>query len=309
MRWTRDAVAANGPAEVLIRAVAAAAALAGILTANAVRAAEPAHEVVQIPLADARPHDAAALMVTGVFRPDAAGQWPVIIYSHGRAGSDVERRRPKLLDPRGHVRYWLGKGFAVVAPVRPGYGETGGADQESSGIRYDMFGNCWGPPDFGHAASAARAAIIATLKWIRDQPWADATRVVLVGSSMGGLTSIATAASNPDGVVGYINFAGGTGGDGGRAPRRSCGSEEMAALMHAYGSTTHVRGMWLYAENDLYWGAEWPRAWHRAFAASGSDAEFIMTEPLPNADGHQLLARGSRLWTMHVDRFLRELGF
>jgi hypothetical protein len=34
-----------------------------------------------------------------------------------------------------------------------------------------------------------------------------------------------------------------------------------------------------------------------------------MTEPLPNADGHQLLARGSRLWTMHVDRFLRELGF
>jgi dienelactone hydrolase len=276
------------------------------------RAAELPPEVVQIAVDGTRTHDADVRMVTAVFRPvrpAGDGKLPVLIYSHGRSGTDVERSRTKVLDPRGHVRYWLRKGFAVVAPIRPGYGETGGADRESSGVRYDVFGNCWGPPDFGRSAAAATAAVTATIEWVRQQPWADASRIVLVGSSMGGLTSAASAAANPNGVVAYINFSGGTGGDGGRAPRRSCGSEEMADLMYRYGKTTRMPSLWLYAENDLYWGAEWPRAWHRAFSAGGSRTEFIMTEALPNADGHQLLARGSRLWTAHVDRFLEELGF
>jgi dienelactone hydrolase len=207
------------------------------------------------------------------------------------------------------VRYWINKGFAVVAPIRPGYGETGGADGENSGIRYDVFGNCWGPPDFGRSASAAAGAVTATIAWLREQPWADTSRIVLVGSSMGGLTSTATAASNPDGVVGYINFAGGTGGDGGRAPKHSCGSQQMEALMSGYGKTTRVPSLWLYAENDMYWGAEWPRAWHGAFSAGGSRTTFVMTDALPNADGHQLLARGSRLWMAHADRFLAAIGF
>jgi len=266
-------------------------------------------EIVQISINGARSSETATRMVTAVYKPPGDGKWPVLVYSHGRSGNDADRRRIKPLDPRSHVRYWLQNGFAVVAPIRPGYGETGGTDREHSGVRYDVFGNCWGPPDFGRAAAAAASAIAATLDWVRQQPWADADRIVLAGSSMGGLTSIASAATNPPGVVAYINFSGGTGGDSGRAPKHSCGSEEMAVLMRTYGKTTRVPGLWLYAENDLYWGAEWPRAWYRAFASAGSNAEFVMTDPVPNSDGHQLLARGSRLWTEHVDHFLKELGF
>jgi dienelactone hydrolase len=275
------------------------------LAVGTARAVDFVTEVVHIPVRGASEHG----MVTGVYRPADAERLPVLIYSHGRSGTELERSRTKLLDARGHVRYWINKGFAVVAPIRPGYGETGGADGETSGIRYDVFGNCWGPPDFARSASAASAAVTATIAWLRAQPWADTSRIVLVGSSMGGLTSTAAAARNPDGVVGYINFAGGTGGDGGRAPKHSCGSEEMQALMSSYGKTTHVPSLWLYAENDMYWGAEWPRAWHRAFSAGGSPTTFVMTDPLPNGDGHQLLARGGRLWTTHVDRFLAALGF
>jgi hypothetical protein len=35
----------------------------------------------------------------------------------------------------------------------------------------------------------------------------------------------------------------------------------------------------------------------------------VMTEPVPNADGHQLLTRGRPLWSAAVDAFLTEQGF
>jgi dienelactone hydrolase len=248
-------------------------------------------------------------MVTGVFRPAGEGPFPVIIYSHGRAGRPEDRSRTRVPDIRSHVRYWLDKGFAVITPIRPGYGQTGDVDREGSGVRYDVFGNCWGPPDFRHAATAATNAVLAALAWTRQQSWADASRVVLVGTSMGGLASVATAAGNPKGVIGYINFAGGTGGDGGRAPGHSCGAEEMTSLLSAYGKTTHVPNLWLYAINDLYWGPEWPRTWHDAFALGGSPTQFVMTEAVPNSDGHALLARGARLWAPYVDRFLDSVVF
>jgi dienelactone hydrolase len=282
--------------------VAAAAALAAFACAGG--AAEFTRETVAIPLADA----AAGAMVAGVFRPSGDGPFPVLVYSHGRAGTPLERSRTRVPDVRGHVRYWLAKGFAVVAPIRPGYGETGGIDREDSGVRYDRFGNCWGRPEFVRSASAAAEAVRATLAWLRHEPWADAGHVVLAGASMGGLASIASAATNPDGVVAYINFSGGTGGSGTRAPEQSCGSAQMRDVMAAYGRTTHVPSLWLYAENDRYWGAEWPRAWHRAYAAAGERTRFVLTAPVADGDGHQLLARGASLWTADVDRFLSELG-
>ncbi len=268
-------------------------------------AAEFTRDIVAIPIADA----AVSRMVAGVFRPAGDGPFPVLVYSHGRAGTPLERSRTRVPDARGYVRYWLAKGFAVVAPIRPGYGETGGSDREDSGVRYDIFGNCWGRPEFMRSASAAAEAVQATLAWLRHEPWADARHVVLAGASMGGLASIASAATNPDGVIAYINFSGGTGGSGTRAPEQSCGSAQMQDVMAAYGRTTHVPSLWLYAENDRYWGAEWPRAWHHAYAAAGEPTRFVMTPPVPDSDGHQLLARGARLWRPDVDRFLSELGF
>jgi dienelactone hydrolase len=273
------------------------------------RAANAAPETVRIPVDNVAGAGMDSPMVAGVFRPAGDGPFPVVIYSHGRSGTDVERSETRVPDLRSHLRYWLAKGFAVVAPIRPGYGETGGIDRENSGVRYDIFGNCWGPPDFRRSASAAATAVLATLVWVRQQAWADASRVILTGVSMGGLASVATAATDPPGVAGYVNFSGGTGGNGRRAPGHSCGSEEMEKLMSSYGRTTHVPSLWLYAENDTFWGSDWPRAWHRAFASGGSHSDFVMTAPVPNADGHQLLARGVRLWTAHVDRFLGEIGF
>ena len=283
--------------------------LAGLLFFNSAShstAADLAPEIVRIPFELER---AETSMVAGVFRPAGEGPFPILIYSHGRSGTEAERSLTRIPDPRGHVRYWVKKGFAVVAPIRSGYGETSGADREDSGVRYDVFGNCWGTPEFERSASSAREAVLATLEWVRKQTWADAKRIVLEGVSMGGFASIASAAENPMGVVAYINFSGGTGGNGKRPPEHSCGLEAMGTLLSAYGKTTHVPSLWLYARNDSFWGAEWPREWHRAYATSGNPTQFVMTDAVPNADGHQLLTRGARMWHPIVDRFLDELGF
>ena len=295
-----------------IRSLAAIAlvVLASSAPVQAADSDDPVPQIVQITVHGSGVFGSDVAMTTEVFKPEGDGPFPIVLYSHGRAGTDVERRQMKTPVLRGHVRYWLRKGFALVAPIRPGYGATGGTDREISGARYDAFGNCIGHPDFGVAAKGAVAATTAALEWVRAQPWADPHRILLVGTSMGGLTSVATAAANPAGVVGYINFAGGAGGDPARAPGRSCGADAMEALMRDFGKSTRVPGLWLYAENDLYWGSEAPRAWHAAFVQGGAtSSEFVLTAAVPNADGHQLLARGGKLWSVHTDKFVKDLGF
>ena len=262
--------------------------------------AEPVRIVIDVP--------GASSMLAGVFLPNGNGPFPVLLYSHGRSGTPAERTHTRIPDVRSSVRYWLGKGFAVVTPIRPGYGETGGPDHEDAGVVLDMFGNCGGSPTYERAAAAAASAVLVALEWVRDQPWADRDRIVLAGASMGGLASIATAAKNPPGVVAYINFSGGTGGDGTRAPEHSCGSDAMESLMRTLGRANRVPGLWLYAKNDRFWGSQWPVAWYSAFSESAHFTQFVMTDPVPNSDGHQLLARGGRLWTAPVDSFLAQHG-
>jgi hypothetical protein len=115
-------------------AISLAVGLGCIAALGAAHAQTASPEIAQIVVEGPR-SDGEIRMATAVYKPPGAGKWPVLIYSHGRSGSDADRRRVKPPDPRGHIRYWLQKGFAVVAPTRPGYGDTGGADREYSGVR------------------------------------------------------------------------------------------------------------------------------------------------------------------------------
>ncbi len=247
-----------------------------------------------------------AKMATRVFKPTGEGPFPVVLYSHGRGSTAV---RARLKNPVGEVvvRYWLAKGYAVVAPIRPGYGPTGGIDTENSGVRYDNNGNCTSQPDHSITANAALRSTTLALQWVREQPWAKADRIVLQGQSVGGLTTVALCATQPAGVVGCINFAGGAGGSPDLAPARSCAPEKMAALMGQYGSTTRAPNIWLYAPNDQYWGEQAPKDWHAAFAAGGSPTQLITTAPVP-PDGHRLINLGAALWMPPLDAWLQQNG-
>ena len=247
-------------------------------------------------------------MVTHLYKPEGNGPFPAVIFSHGR-GSDEQNRNLKFPVTVGHANFWLRKGFAVVSSIRPGYGETRGVDREAPGHTW-RGGSCMGVPNFANTAKIAGATVTVLLDWLRAQPWADKEKLLLVGQSVGGLTTVAASSQNPAGVIGFINFSGGSGGLPDGSPRNSCRPDILRELYGEFGKTTRIPSIWLYAENDLYWGPDAPKEWHRAFAAGGSKTKFVMTPPVPGTDdGHRLLAVGGSLWSPHVNDFVKELGF
>ncbi|WP_085317221.1 alpha/beta hydrolase family protein [Derxia lacustris] len=277
-------------------------------SAQAQEAAEPVPEMQRIPVPGAGAFGGDLEMVAQVYRPDGPGPFPVLVFSHGRVGTAFERLHMKQPLPAARVREWLQRGYAVVAPFRPGYGETGGADAESSGARHDADGSCTARPDPSRTALAGRRAMLAAIDWVRAQPWAQADRLLLEGQSAGGLTTVALCAANPPGVVGCINFAGGAGGSP-ATQGRVCSPELLEALYGEFGRTTRLPNVWLYSANDQYWGEAAPRSWHAAFAAGGSPTTFIALPALPGADGHLAFYRGPRLWRAPLADWLMRNGF
>ncbi len=256
-----------------------------------------------------RESDGAARMVVTWFLPAGPGPFPVVLFSHGRDPSADGRAGLAVGVSRSQVAYWLSRGVAVVSPLRPGYGESGGSDVESAGVVFDAAGHCVGAPDYRKTADAAARTVEAALLWLRGQPWADPTAVLLVGQSVGGLATVAAGAHALPGVVGYINFAGGSGGNPAHSPGVSCDPDQLEALYASYGRTTTVPNLWIYAVNDQYWGAIVPRDWHAAFARGGSPTTFVQAPAVPGGDGHGLSRHAPALWAPAVDEMLAHLGF
>lgn len=296
--------------------VAALIALTGVVffwssshcRAQTAEVAAPALALVSVPMKGAGVFGSSLDLSTEVFKPAGEGPFPVLVYAHGRSGTQQERNAMAEVVPRQFLDFWLARGFAVVGSARPGYGKTGGADREMPGHRWDGSGHCSGVLNPERVAATASAATMATLNWVREQPWALNSKIVLAGNSVGGLTVAATAASNPAGVVAFFNFAGGIGGNPDQSTGKSCTPERVGEAFAAYGRTARVPGLWLYAQNDQYWGLDTPRLWHAAFMAGGGVSDFFAAPPVPSADGHELIFVGRDLWAPAVESFLKSHG-
>ena len=272
--------------------------------ASAQPAAQQRPEIMTLPLTiDGTTYQ----VVTHVYKPQGAWPFPLVIFSHGRAPLQADRDKLQYPVLIGHANYWLRKGVAVVAPVRPGYGETGGADRENSLTRWSG-STCTSDPDFTQVGRNASAVVAAVHGWAVQQPWVRTDRILLAGQSVGGLTALATSALNLPGVLASVNFAGGAGGNPTASPGSSCKPENLTRTYASYGKLVKIPSLWLYAENDQYWGADAPQRWYAAFSAGGSDAALVQTGPLPEHDGHSLLTFGGRLWSVPLNAFVLKTG-
>lgn len=225
---------------------------------------------------------------------------PFLILNHGRSGDPQERKNFGRSVFREQTRYFVERGFVVFLPTRIGYGVTGGPDLENSGPCTNK--------DYRSSISAAVAQVSAAIRYAKAQAEVDGSRGVVLGHSVGGFTTIATAAENIQGVRVAINFAGGSGGDPKQRPWNPCQPERVAATYGTYGAKTKIPTLWLYATNDAYWGPDHPKKWVSAFTERGGKADFISL-PAYGSDGHASFRGNRDAWQPAVEAFLKKNGF
>lgn len=263
---------------------------------------EVVEEIVQIPVevrdiyARAHKH----VITVTVFRDTGRTKSPFLVLSHGRAGNAVGRAQLGRARYTENSRYFVSKGFAVFVPTRVGYGITEGPDVENSG-------SC-ARRDYRPVFEAGAAQVLAVIQHAKSLTYVDREKGLLVGQSFGGAVTVAVASLNIAGVAGAINFAGGAGGDPEKTPENPCSEPTLHRVLSDYGRTSGIPSVWLYSENDRYWGRDKPHAWFKTYRAKGGTAEFVQL-PAFGDDGHASFVRNRSAWMPAIDRFLVSAGF
>jgi dienelactone hydrolase len=235
---------------------AVGAALVGALLLVAGRAdARLVEEHVRVPVqvTDAAGKALARDIVVTVFFDDTSpAPRPLLVFNHGRAADAAGRSAVGRARFSAAAAWFAQLGFVVAVPTRIGYGVTGGPDVEDSGTcankRYEPAYN---------AAVEQTLQVLAALRARRDVA---GDRAVIAGQSFGGMTAILLAGRNPAGVQAFVNFAGGAGGGPKQHPQKPCAPDQIPAMFTHAGTTARLPTLWIYAENDMYFGPRYPRA-------------------------------------------------
>lgn len=243
------------------------------------------------------------VMKVGVLREsERSAPQPFLILGHGRPANG-NFAGTKWSSYRQQARYFVSRGFAVFIPVRVGYGETGGIDVEESG-------NC-NNRNFEFSYRVGGVQTRKAIELAKTMPYVNPAAGIVVGQSYGGTLAIEAAAGNIPGVVAAVNFAGGGGGDPVRRPGNPCRPDRLEDLFGDYGKSARIPTLWLYSENDAFWGKKIPHAWFEAFLRNGGRGDFVQLAPVENAEpgaGHLAFSRSMKEWSSHVDRFLAAVG-
>lgn len=240
-------------------------------------------------------------IVVTLFHDDAAPRpYPVLVLNHGRSAYSAQRAAMGRARYTDASRWFAGFGFLVAVPTRVGYGVSGGEDVEDSGAcdRKNY------PPVY----LAAAVQTLKVMEMLRARADVAKDRAVVVGQSFGGATAITVASLNPPGVQGAINFAAGGGGNPDTRPEDPCSQPALRRLFAGYGKTARMPTLWVYSENDRYFGPKLPKEWFDAFTAAGGAGDYVLFPPVGD-NGHALFTRSPQLWQPRVQEFLNTLGY
>jgi dienelactone hydrolase len=231
-------------------------------------------------------------------RPAGAGPFPLAVITHGTARDAPMRKKVRTDWFLAAARSFARRGWATAIVVRRSFGDSTGAFEEG-------FGTCE-DPNFVHAAQEAAKDLAGTVSYLTRLPFVDRTRVLGIGHSTGGLAWLAAAAHRVPGLVAIVNFAGGTGSS---APGRNCSEPRLLSALAGFGAGPKTPSLWIYAENDFYFGLDLAKRMLSAYRTSGGQAELHVVPP-HGADGHDLFLdpAAAEIWSPLVDQFLRALG-
>jgi dienelactone hydrolase len=238
----------------------------------------------------------APLKLDGVVtRPAVERRSPLVVINHGspRNSADLVGTTPAWANAIANE--FARRGSAVAVVTRRGYGSSEGRFSEG-------YGTCK-KADFTRAGLASAADVSQIIRHFQREPYVDAGRVLVVGVSAGGLASIATASLALPGVLGALNFAGGRGST---SADFVCSPEALVDAYRTYGKSVRVPTLWIYSENDHFFGPALAHKMFAAFQEAGGMGELTIAPPFGN-DGHRLIFDPTR-WHGLADEFLQRLG-
>lgn len=229
-------------------------------------------------------------------KPAAEARYPLALITHGSPRQSEARRRMSAAQMSFQAEELARRGYVAVVVMRRGYGTSEGSWDESSG-RCDS-------ADHERAARESARDLRAALRALASHPQVDATRTIVIGQSAGGIGTLALAADPPPGLKAVVNFAGGRGS---RAPNEICREDRLIEAYAAFGKAARVPSLWIYTENDHYFGPELARRMFAAYREKGGVGELRLL-PAFGEDGHALFARrgGVPQWRPLLDAFLRK---
>jgi dienelactone hydrolase len=227
-------------------------------------------------------------------RPNQPGRYPLALITHGSPRSGDERPSMTPLAMLPQALEFARRGFAAVVLMRRGYGDSGGGWAEG-------YGSC-GDPDYVAAGAASAADLKTAIAFLASRPDVDTSRTIGIGVSAGGFATVALAADAPVGLVAAINFAGGRGS---LRDDEVCRPDRLIDAFRVFGAHARVPMLWVYADNDHFFGPALARKFNAAYTDSGGSVDFVAA-PAFGSDGHGLFSpAGILAWTGYVDGFLQ----
>jgi dienelactone hydrolase len=230
-----------------------------------------------------------------ITRPANPGRYPVVLLNHGTPATVAEAANVVPTMFTSIAIDFARRGWVAASMTRRGHGR-------SEGKFSDGYGSCENA-NYQAAGIATAQDVIQSIQFLQSQPYVDPTRVLLVGVSGGGFGSVAAASLAPVGLVGVINFAGGR-GHGSNVAGVVCSRDHLIAAYGFFGRTVSVPTLWIYSENDNFFGPALARDMFSAFVKAGGRGELIIAPPY-GQDGHGLILGPAELWQDYVDGFLR----
>jgi dienelactone hydrolase len=242
--------------------------------------------------------DPDVLMFTTVFRPSGSGPFPLVVMNHGTTQNPVQRHYFPLLEFEAAALWFVHQGFVVAAPQRPGHGETGG-------VYLENVGDC-SEANFMAAGRAGAANIQKTIDYMTTQSFVRRDHVIVLGQSAGGWDALALASEDPD-LRAVINFDGGRGGHFQGRPNNNCRPDQLVDAVRTLGPTDRVPTLWIYAENDTFFGPKLSKSMFEAWTGAGGHGEYHLMPPF-DLEGHLLVdyPKAVDIWAPIVKRFLAE---
>jgi invasion protein IalB/pimeloyl-ACP methyl ester carboxylesterase len=239
-----------------------------------------------------------------VAKPVGDGPFPLVIMNHGISLDYQQRTMFPLVEYRAAALWFARRGYVVVSPVRYGASSLDDKDKGIYGTVFVHVGSCDNPNFRGPGLW------IATLdEWVIDymskRKMVQPGKVVVVGQSGGGWGSIALASLNPPSVKAVITFEAGRGGRVDGKPNNNCAPDKLVAAVGEFGRTARVPMLWIYTENDSYFGPKLAKRMHDAFTEAGGNAKYIML-PAFGSDGHFMIDSPDAvpIWSPFVTQFL-----